>query len=182
MYQEELRMYFDRKKHLNDNCIKVYSLIISNYCTKQMKTRVEEHAKFETKIIDNQIALLENIKILTHDTVCAQYPISSITDHLTRWLTLKQHDKENLTDYVKRQKYHRDIIKSQIGTRLLHEYVKTTETYKNKTDVDKQKEQLDSSFEQLCTFVMMRGCDQTKYGLLMKNLAMEYSLNHDDYP
>ena len=29
---------------------------------------------------------------------------------------------------------------------------------------------------------MMRGCDQTKYGLLMKNLAMEYSLNHDDYP
>ena len=142
MYQEELRMYLDRKKHLNDNRIKVYSLIISNYCTKQMKTRVEEHPKFETDIIDDPIALLENIKILTHDTVRAQYPISSITDHLTRWLTLKQQDEENLTDYVKRQKYHRDIIKSQIGTKILHDYIKTTETYKNQADVDKQKEQL----------------------------------------
>ena len=57
-----------------------------------------------------------------------------------------------------------------------------TEAYKNQTDVDTQKEQLDSLFEQLCTFVIMHGCDQTKYELLMKNLAMEYSLNHDDYP
>ena len=62
-------MYLDRKKHLNDNCIKVYSLIISNYCTKQMKTRIEEHPKFETEIINDPITLLENIKILTHDTV-----------------------------------------------------------------------------------------------------------------
>lgn len=83
---------------------------------------------------------------------------------------------------MKRQKYHRDIVKSQIGTKILHKYVKTTEAYKNQTDVDKQKEQLDGLFEQLCTFVMMRRCDQTKYGSLMKNLAMEYSLNHDDYP
>ena len=84
MYQEELRMYLDRKKYLNDNRIKIYSLIISNYSTKQMKTRIEEHPQFESKIIDNPIVLLENIKILTHDTVRAQYPISSITDHLTR--------------------------------------------------------------------------------------------------
>ena len=42
MYQEELQMYLDKKKHLNNNCIKVYSLIISNYCTKQMKSRIEE--------------------------------------------------------------------------------------------------------------------------------------------
>ena len=95
---------------------------------------------------------------------------------------MKQHNNENLTDYVKHQKYHCDIVKSQIGTKLLHDYVKTTDAYKNKTDVDKQKEHLDSLFEQLCTFVMMRGCNQTKYGLLMKNLAMEYSLNHDNYP
>ena len=55
MYQEELCMYLDRKKHLNNNPIKVYSLIISNYCTKQMKTRVEEHPKFETKSLTTRL-------------------------------------------------------------------------------------------------------------------------------
>ena len=73
-------------------------------------------------------------------------------------------------------------MKSQIGTKILHDYVKMTEAYQGQMDVDKQKKQLDALFEQLCTFVMMRGCDQTKYGSLMKNLAMEYSLNHDVYP
>ena len=92
MYQEELQMYLDRKKHLNDNRIKVYSLIISNYCTKQMKTRVEEHPKFETEIIDDPIALLENIKILTNMYLVAKHQrpqvliCSNTTKRKTNWI------------------------------------------------------------------------------------------------
>ena len=42
-YQERLRVHLEREKHLHENEKKTYSLIISNYCTKQMKTRIEEH-------------------------------------------------------------------------------------------------------------------------------------------
>ena len=49
MFQEELRLYLDRKKHLHDNEIKIYSLIITNYCTKQMKSQIKEHPDLKTK-------------------------------------------------------------------------------------------------------------------------------------
>ena len=58
------------------------------------------------------------------------------------------------------------------------EYKEKLAAYKKEVDVDKQKEQLDSSFKQLFTFVMMKGCDQTKYGSLMKGLVSQYSMKN----
>ena len=58
LYQEELRMYLERKNHLCENKLKVYSLIISNYCTTLMKTRVKEHPDYLTTILDNPVELL----------------------------------------------------------------------------------------------------------------------------
>ena len=126
-------MYLERKKHLHDNRIKAYNVIISNYCTKQMKTRIEEHPEYATKILDNPVELLNKIKTLTHDTVRAQYPIASITEHLSQWENAKQLEDENLTNFVKRSKYFCDIIKSQIGNKVLHEYIKLTPEYANET-------------------------------------------------
>ena len=110
-----------------------------------MKTCIEEHPDCLTTILDNPVELLEKIKTLTHDTIRAQYPIASITEHLARWINAKQHDDENLTDYVKHSKYHQDIVKSQVRTKMLHEYIKTTPGYVNETDVDKQNEMLAKS-------------------------------------
>ena len=53
LYQEELRVHLDCKKYLSENEIKTYSPIISNYCTKLMRTRIEEHPDYDTKIINN---------------------------------------------------------------------------------------------------------------------------------
>ena len=81
LYQEELRMYLDRKKHLRDNELKAYSLIISNYCTTLMKTRIEEHPEYLTTILDNPVELLEKIKTLTHDAIsCLLYTSPSPRD------------------------------------------------------------------------------------------------------
>ena len=77
LYQERLRVHLEREKHLRENEKKAYSLITGNYCTKEMRTRIEEHPDYATTILDNPIELLEKIKTLTHDTVRAQYPIAS---------------------------------------------------------------------------------------------------------
>ena len=86
------------------------------------------------------------------------------------------------TDYVKPSKYCRDIVKSQIRNKLLHEYVKTTPEYANESDVDKQNEMLTGSFEALSTYVMMHGADYSKYGSLMKGLVSQFSMKNDQYP
>ena len=78
---------------------------------------------------------------------------------------------------MKRSKYHRDIVKSQIGTKILHSYVKNTTEYIEENDVDKQADMLTNSFEHFSTYVMMRGCDHSKYGTLMKGFVSQYSKN-----
>jgi len=115
-----------------------------------MQQRIEEHPDYQTKIIDDPIELLKQIKTLTHDTVRAEYPIASIVGHITRWLNAKQHEDESLLDYVKRSKYNRDIVKSQIGSEILHGYVKNTKAYKDGTQTEKD-DMLDASFEELST-------------------------------
>ena len=63
-YHEELQHYLDCKKLLEEGMNRAYALIVSNYCTKLMQSRVEEHPEFSTKIEDDPIALLEVIKTL----------------------------------------------------------------------------------------------------------------------
>ena len=70
-YAELYRRFNDRKEDLKNNKPKCYATIMSNYCTQTMRSRIEEHPDFVTKIEDDPIALLEAIKVLVHDTVCA---------------------------------------------------------------------------------------------------------------
>ena len=47
-YQEELRGYLERKNNLRQGMVKAYALILSNYCTKAMVSKVEEHPEFDS--------------------------------------------------------------------------------------------------------------------------------------
>ncbi|MGC9161895.1 hypothetical protein, partial [Acidithiobacillus sp.] len=49
-YQEELRCYLDRKDNLRQGMVKAYALVFSNYCSRIMQSRVEEHPEFDTTI------------------------------------------------------------------------------------------------------------------------------------
>src|SRR5210317_1823032 len=99
LYQEELRVYIERKDTLRTGMNKAYALIYDNYCTRAMWAQIEEHPEFESKIEDILIQLLEAIKTLTHDTVCMTYPLASIMDAHTRFANTKQGENEFLLDY-----------------------------------------------------------------------------------
>ena len=119
----------------------------------------------------------------SHDTARAQYPIASIVTQLTKWLTIKQHEDENLTEYVKRVKYHRDIVKNQIGTGLLHSYVKSTEAYTSASATDAEKtKMIYDSFEQLSAYIVLCGSDKAKYKSLEKGFVNQFSLKNDQSP
>ena len=86
LYQERTRRHLDREDNLRKGLFKTYGLIFSNYCTRGMQHRIEEHPEFKTLIEDNPIQLLEAIKVLVHDKIRTQYMFITPTDVLTRWL------------------------------------------------------------------------------------------------
>ena len=92
-----------------------------------MRSRVEEHPDFETKIDDDPIAPLEAIKVLMHDTVRARYPFASMTEALSNHMNLRQLPGEVLLAYVKRFKQSRDVLKTYLGTQALDEFIMNTD-------------------------------------------------------
>src|SRR5210317_1239889 len=181
-YQEQLRRHLDRKDALKENVSKAYALIFTNYCTRPMQSRIEEHPEFESTIEDNPFELLKVIKMLMHDAVRAQYPYIAMTDGLTRLLNIKQQENEVLLDYVKRFKQTRDVTKSQIGTRLLDTFIEYQEDYVNETDDDEKKTMKTEAYEKWMAYLLIKGSDPTKYGMLQKNLTSQFSLGNDQYP
>ena len=119
---------------------------------------------------------------MTHDTVRAVYPLTSITEALARLINAKQQENEFLLDFVKRFKQLRDLTKSQLGTKLLDEYVEKQQEFKDESNSDKKDEMKKNEYEKWMAYMLMRGTDQNRYGSLMKGLSQQYSLGNDQYP
>ena len=200
-YREDLRRFHDRYDKIEQDLVKVYSVIFTQYCTKTMQLRIEEHPDFVSKIDDNPIQLLEVIKTLMHDTVRGQYPMVSITDALVRLVTMRQYDNESFLDYLKRFKQTRDVAKSYWGNHILDTYIKNTSDYNilqenikilkadtnsKQEDIDvleeEQNRMVDDAWETWLSYILLKGSDQNKYGTLMKGFVSQYSLGNDQYP
>ena len=170
----EYKIVFDkwhnRCANLEANQTTAYSMIFDQYCTRAMQARIEEHPDFSTKIVNKPIQLLETIKTCIQQTVRAQYPLVSATESLKVFLNMRQRDDEELLDYVKRFKQQRDIVKSQMGTKILDHFVTTTEEYSN-ADTAEQKELVESSFERWTAYLLLKSVDRNKYGGLQTQIA-----------
>ncbi|MGC9161896.1 hypothetical protein, partial [Acidithiobacillus sp.] len=119
---------------------------------------------------------MEVIKVLMHDPVCSQYPLISMTDALTRLVNAKQ------TDYIKRFKQLRDVAVSHMGTEMLHKFCEFQVEFKDLETDPGKKNYKDKVFEAWMAYLLIRGSDQSKYGLLTKNFISQYSLGNDQYP
>ena len=81
-YKVELQEHYKRVQQLEENKTKAYALIYSNYCSRVMQLRVEEHKDYESTIKNNPIKLLKAIRVLMHDPARAKYPLASMTEAL----------------------------------------------------------------------------------------------------
>jgi len=185
-YQEELRRHLDRADNLKEGLTKAYALIFSNYCTKTMQSRIEEHPEFATKLEDDPIATLEAIKTLMHDTVRAQYPLVSLTESLQRLINVKQQQDEDLLDYVKRFKQLRDIVLTQLGDEFLKKFVENSEEYRNiqpsSTSQADKDALLKEAVPKWMAYLLLKGSDPLKYGTLLRGFTSQFSLGNDQYP
>jgi hypothetical protein len=181
-YSQALRRHLERVDALREGLDKAYALIFSNYCTKTMQSRIEQHPDYDMILEDDPIAVLEVIKTLMHDPVRAQYPMISMTDALCRLTNIKQWENESLLDYVRRFKELRDVAKSQLGSEFLDRFVEHQALYQNASTTKKQDEMKKEAFSQWMAYLMMRGSNQARYGSVMYGFMFQYSLGNDQYP
>ncbi len=136
-YKEVFRERRERKRILQDNEHKSYSLIMT-MCTTTMQHRIESDSDFEASIKDNPYSLLKAIKKKMFDPAKSKYSFAVFTEQLERLLSIRQEDGESLTEYVKRFKQHRDNTKELIGRSFLDQFIENTEDYRP-SDNDTQK-------------------------------------------
>jgi hypothetical protein len=169
-----------RNEKLEDGMVSAYATIMTDYCTKLMRDRIEEHPDFESKILNYPIELLKPIKVLIHAPKRAQYPILDWLNTLKRFIDLRQNPNEALSDYYKRFTQEYDTFKALFGIRMfdhaaehLQEYIDggATEQIKKKKEV----------FAALTGLMLMEHSDQSRYGSLNEKMNSDYSLNIDVY-
>jgi hypothetical protein len=107
-----------RMERLNDGLVSAYATIMTDYCTKLMRDRIEEHPEFESKILNDPIELLLAIKVLIHAPKRAQYPLLDWVNTLKRFINLRQDPNETLSDYYKRFSQEYDTFKALFGTHM----------------------------------------------------------------
>ena len=133
-----MEMWEKEKKSFTNATLKLYSDILKNCCSRTMQQKVETHPDFQStdtslKIENSPLRLLTVVKELVHDHARAQCPFASGWNALQRFANLKQDDNESVIDYHKRFKQSRDIIKTQMGTKLFETWVKRSEKYRKET-------------------------------------------------
>lgn len=181
-FDAKLKIYLERVELLRTNMTKAYGLIIANYCSTTMQTKIEEHPEYESKILDNPIELLDAILILMHDPVRAKYPFASLTDAISHLVNIKQVENENLLEYMKRFKQQQSILKSHLGGDILDKFVEKTQEYRDETDTTKQDEMKSEAYEKWMAYLLIRNSDQRKYGTLTTQLVSQYSMGQNQYP
>ena len=206
-YTAEITTHAKRVQVLEANITKSYSMIMDDYCTPAMRSRIQEHPDFYTKIRDDPIVLLQTIMSSMHEAVRAQYPLVAPLEFIRMLLTCKQGTyphEEALIDWSKRLKQNADLTDPYIGKSALDYYVEQTPEYKaaayrpstaeaavfiEHPDIPLQwKESTDqkaikiATWKSMLAFRLIQGSDQSKYGSLCKNLQAQYSLGNDQYP
>jgi len=164
-YKEKYGRHLDRETKLEEDMMKAYTTIITKYCTKVMRSRVEEHPDYTNRIDDDPIELMKTIKELSQESVRAQYPLTTM-------------------DYVKRQKQMTDVVKSQLGegiTKMMHSSIEKTKKYLVAKTSEK-KTMLEESFEEWNAYLLVQGADKKKYGSLTAGFVTQFSLGNDQYP
>lgn len=181
-YQEKLRRHLDQLEALDQNMAKAYSLIYSNNCMTAMQLRIEAHPDFDLKIKDNPVALLEAIKILTHDAVRAQYPVISLQKSLKMITNIKQGENEGVNGYVKLFKQTLDILRSHIDKKPTDGFAEHEQEYKKETNLAKKTAYKLKLEERWLARVLLDGADNMKHGFITKGLTSQSSLGNDQYP
>jgi hypothetical protein len=182
VFQGEESEYRRKKSILDEGINSAYSIIFSDYCTKEMQGGIKQNPDFSSKIYNDPIKLLKAIKILMHSPKRAQYPQIGWMDTLNRFLNTKQEHNESLSDNYARFKQEYDAIKSVFGTKIFEAASEKLDEYTSTTSTIKQDAIKKGSFDAFASVILVRNSDQNKYGTLLDTRTTVLALGSNVFP
>ncbi len=103
-WKAEYDNYIKEKKQLRDNLDTAYNLIWRQ-CTESMKAKLKTLTNYECiKDENNVIDLIKEIKVTTFKYEETRYPMEPIFNAYEKYYRMRQHDKEEVSDFYERYK------------------------------------------------------------------------------
>lgn len=123
-----------------------------------------------SKIKQNSIKLLKAINQHTLDYQEDQYNMAIGDDALTIFFSTKQKEGKNLQDYTKRFRIMKDMMELHIGGHVAIFRIAGNMKEYLVTDPTNQEQCEKAAYNRYLAYKYPRNADQSKYGLLLKNL------------
>merc|ERR1712232_295507 len=108
--------------------IQLKSLIFKNFCSKEMKSELENDPEFD-EALNDPVNLLARIQNLMERSPVADHDFLSLIRIMYDLLTCTQKKDQSLLDYKKNIKSRVEALENAIGTEWIEEFGKKTEMY-----------------------------------------------------
>ena len=180
--EQDARM---RERTLDSNLRVAYNIIFSNFCDKELQSRLEHKENFNKDIENDPFNLLAAIKEMMHTTSHEKliYPFETLWTSLAALFKLKQEKEEKLSDYYDKMKAFSVQVKKYLPDEVLHQFVEGLDMYqKEKSDLDKQKEMKKGAWNQMIALGFLYNSDCERYGKLLKDYQTDFADSKDIFP
>jgi hypothetical protein len=168
------------KLNIEANKRKAFTLIYKQ-CHKSLQSKLKARENYNNDIKGDLIVMLKAIHEHTMLYQENRYNAKIVIDALRNLLYTKQCSDEDLVDYTRRFKAARDFYKAQQGDKITCEKMAKADDEWDETDNKKMKECRKRASARLISLLYMKNADQNKYGLVLKGLTEQYSLDQDYY-
>ena len=185
IYQEEVKLYVERKDRYRRNQNKAFALL-EKQCTKGLLAKIRSKANYEDVIKSNPIEMIKTIKEIALSYQETKYDMAVITDATKAFINLKQREGESLIDYTTRFKHSRDIYQAVHGKVILYKTSTEQLGYPTKPTTQEDFNRIDDIVNQqtnrFYAYLYLENSDRAKYGSLITGLATQKALGTDQYP
>ena len=177
-----------------------FSYILDNYCEKSLKDKIIAKSDYDSKIYDDPLELLKNIKELMHSaaTETNVYQYATVWKALKRFYGLRQKEGQSLKSWHDEYKEVATIMSQFTGSSTLATYCGNNDKdYKELSailtdvlaDEDDRKDALDNmriiekaTHDRLMAYGFLEASDQKRYSSLKLSLQNQFSQGDDKYP
>ena len=172
-----------RKRRLESNMKLAYTYIFSQFCDKELQSKIEHRSDFD-QIEDNPIELLKAIDELMH-TISHEkliLPYETLWSTLAQLFEIKQGKDQKLSEYYETMKAFGNQVHKYFDNSFLDKFVMNLEEYNNARDEVGRTGIKEGAWQRLLAYGFLHNADREKYGRLLKGYKSDYANNSDNYP
>ena len=150
----------DRRRHLESNMKQAYTYIFSQFCDKELQSKIENKSNFDT-IENDPLELLKAIDELMH-TISHEkliLPYETLWTTLAQLFEIKQNKDQKLSDYYETMKAFGSQVSKYFAVDFLDKFVTNLEAYQATSDSKVQDALKKGAWQRLLAYGFLHNAD-----------------------